>query len=337
MPAAAGTAGAAGAKNDVTRAQVGAAGSAPASNGSAGEPATAGKDAVSAAGAAGSAMDAGATPDSDAQTPMQAVAQDADCDLTGVWIARQITVSEAISVPAYSNNWYYLELTHSGTAVEVTKHFDCGIEVLGAVTVTLPRSALEAQLTHNVQTGRKLTMVKEGSSCHLESQRFWSIRGADENMYLPEGDRSSEMDVRAVAASLPLPTADKPAGAIDPDGDGKPGLAFEITGLISGTRNSVQRDWTRWFSDTGYEIAPSNDWPSDLNIRADFDNEESVLDPREGLLSSGSTPKAGAKHTLRLRFLGRDSSDARVTAIVKPGLVDTCYAIQDALPAEELQ
>jgi hypothetical protein len=61
------------------------------------------------------------------------------------------------------------------------------------------------------------------------------------------------------------------------------------------------------------------------------------LDPRDGLLSSGSPPKAGAKHTLRLRFLGRDSSDARVAAIVKPNTTDTCYAIQDALAAEELK
>jgi hypothetical protein len=264
-------------------------------------------------------------------------AEAADCDLNGVWIARQITVSEAIGVSAFSNNWYYLELKQNGTAAEVTKHFDCGIEVLGAVTVVLERPALEAQLSHNLQTGRKLSMSKDGATCRLESGRFWSIRGADEMRYLPGGARDSGSNIREVAMSLPLPTADNPDGALDPDGDGVLGLAFEISGLLSGTRNSVQRDWTRWFTEPGYELPPSMDWTSDLTIRADFDNEESVLAPRDSLLSSGSTPKGSAKHTLRLRFLGRNVSDPRVAAIMKGSQVDTCYAIQDALPAEELQ
>lgn len=257
--------------------------------------------------------------------------------MTGIWIARQITVSEAIGVEAYSNNWYYLEYKQSGTTVEVVKHFDCGIEVLGAVTVVLDRPALEAQLAHNLQAGRKLSMGKDGATCKLETRRFWSIRGAEEMRYLPGGVRDSEMSIRDVASSIPLPTMAKPEGAFDPDGDGHLGLAFQITGLISGTRNSVQRDWTRWFSDTGYEFPPGMDWTADLTLRADFDNEESVLFASDSLLASGSTPKGTAKHTVRLRFLGRDGSDPRAAAIVKDNQVDTCYAIQDALPAEELR
>lgn len=264
-------------------------------------------------------------------------AQDADCDMTGIWIARQITVSEAIGVEAYSNNWYYLEFKQTGTTVEVVDHFDCGIEVLGAVTVVLERPALEAQLGHNLQVGRKLTMGKDGAGCKLESRRFWSIRGAEETRYLPGGVRDSDMSIREVASSIPLPTMGKPDGALDPDGDGQLGLAFQISGLLSGTRNSVQRDWTRWYSDTGYEFPAAMDWTSDLNLRADFDNEESVLFASDTLLASGSTPKGSAKHTVRLRFLGRDASDPRVAAIVKDNPVDTCYAVQDALPAMELR
>jgi hypothetical protein len=275
--------------------------------------------------------DAGTNP------PTSAGAQDADCDLSGIWIARQISVSEAIGVQAFSNNWYYIEIKQSGTTAELTRHYDCGIQIVGAVTVILPRNALEAQISHNSQTGRKLTVTKDGATCSLDSKRFWSIRGADEARYLPEGVRDSETSIRAVAMTTPLPTPDLTEGATDPDGDGKLGLAFEISGLLSGTRNSVQRDWTRWFTEAGYEIPPAMDWTSDLKLRADFDNEESVLDPREGLLASGSTPSATAKHQLSLRFLGRDASDPRATAIVKEAQVDTCYAIQDALPAQELQ
>lgn len=263
-------------------------------------------------------------------------AQDPDCDLTGIWIARQITVNEAIGVQAFSNNWYYLEYKQSGTTAEVTKHFDCGIEIVGAVTVILPRPAVEAQLTRNQQMGRKLTMMKDGSSCHLETKRFWSIRGAEEAPYLPDGVRDSELSIREVAAALPLPTKDNPTGAIDPDGDGKLGLAFEASGLISGTRNSVQRDWTRWFTERGYEFPAAMDWTDDIVIRADFDNEESVLDPASGLLTSGSTPSSTAKHATTLRFLGRDASDPRAMALIQDNPLDTCYAIQDALPARSL-
>jgi len=270
------------------------------------------------------------------QPAASAGAQDPDCDLTGIWIARQITVNEAIGVQAFSNNWYYIEYKQSGTTAEVTKHFDCGVEIVGAVTVVLPRAAVEAQLTRNQQAGRKLTMSKDGASCRLESKRFWSIRGAEELPYLQDGARDSEVSIRELATSLPLPTKDNTMGAIDPDGDGKLGLAYEISGLLSGTRNSVQRDWTRWFTEPGYEFPAGMDWTDDVRIRADFDNEENVLDPADGLLTSGSTPSRDAKHATTLRFLGRDATDPRAQALIKENQVDTCYAVQDALPAQEL-
>jgi hypothetical protein len=36
-------------------------------------------------------------------------------------------------------------------------------------------------------------------------------------------------------------------------------------------------------------------------------------------------------------FLGRTTDDPRAQAIVKAEAVDTCYAIQDAIPAQELK
>jgi hypothetical protein len=265
-------------------------------------------------------------------------AADPECDFTGIWIGKQVTVSEAegIPVPATSNNWYYLEFKQSGTNVEVSKHYDCGIEVTGSVTVTVNRQTLEALLSHNIQTGRKATLVKDGTNCKFESERFWSIRGADEMQYLPSDGRSSLKSIDEVAAENPLPTMQKPDGAIDLENDGKKGVAFQASGIISGTRNSVQRDWTKWFTEPGFEIKATADWKDDLKVRADFDNEESIIDA-PGLLAAGSTPKSGTKHLLRLRFLGRDASDPRVAQIVKATQTDTCFAIQDAIPAETLE
>jgi hypothetical protein len=264
-------------------------------------------------------------------------AADPECDFTGIWIAKQATVSEALQIAATSNNWYYLEFKQSGTDVEVSKHYDCGIEVTGIVSVKLAKATLEALLPHNVQTGRKATLVRDGNNCKFESARFWSIRGGDDARYLPNATRDSEQSIKQVAMEKPLPTTSKTDGAIDVDNDGKLGVGFQVSGIVSGTRNSVQRDWTKWFTEPGFEIAASADWKNELKIRADFDNEESILDPPDGPLASGSTPKGNSKHTLRLRFLGRDASDPRVAQIVKSSQVDTCFAIQDAFPAETLE
>jgi hypothetical protein len=38
---------------------------------------------------------------------------------------------------------------------------------------------------------------------------------------------------------------------------------------------------------------------------------------------------------MRFRFLGRTTDDPRAQAIVKADPVETCYAIQDAIPAEQ--
>jgi len=248
-----------------------------------------------------------------------------------------MTVSEALSLPQTSNNWYYLELKHTGTAVEVVKHFDCGIEVRGTVTVTTSRATVMGSLAHNVQVGRKITALKQADKCSFEAARFWSIRGAEEQKFIPNEARDAADSAADLSRSKPLPTRSATDGALDTDGDGKLGIAFQVTGIIMGVRNSVQRDWSRWFTEPGYEIAASDTWTKDLRIRADFDNEEVVLDPASGPLVSGSTPRAGAKHALILRFLGRDASDPRVSAIVKASEVDTCFAIQDALPAGTLE
>lgn len=300
-------------------------------SGAAGESApAAGNGGGAGQGGAGGEMGGGGAPE-----PMGA--QDPDCDFNGIWIADQITVSlaQGFPLPQYSNNWYYLEIKQEGTAVEVTKHMDCGIEVLGTVTVTISPQTLEALLTANAQNGRKGTLSKQGDKCAFEMEHFWSIRGADAAPYLPGGIRNSNDSIAQAQSAKPLPTAAMPDGAVDTEKDGKLGVAFQVAGIASGTRNSVQRDWTRWFTAPGYEITPSTDWTSDLKVRSDFDNEESVLDPSSGLLAAGSMPDGSSKHILKLRFLGRDKSDARVSAIVKGKDTDTCFAIQDALPAQQ--
>jgi hypothetical protein len=264
-------------------------------------------------------------------------AQDADCDFNGIWIAKQVTVSQALMLAQSSNNWYYLEFKQSGTAVQVSKHFDCGIEVHGSATISLTKATTQALIAHNVQTGRKATLMKDGATCKFAADRFWSVRGADEARFIPNATRDSMDSIAMVEMVKPLPNTTKTDGAVDTENDGQLGVAFQAAGIITGTRNSVQRDWTRWFTDTGYTIPASTNWTKDIVIRADFDNQENVLNATNTLLTQGSTPKGDSKHILKLHFLGRDKSDPRVAAIVKAADIDTCYAIQDAMPAETLQ
>jgi hypothetical protein len=201
--------------------------------------------------------------------------------------------------------------------------------------VTLSRETLTAALRANPQDGRKGTVKRAGGTCELDVERFWSVRGA-EVRFLPSSGRAASESITEVAKMQPLPTQASTAGAIDLEGDGQLGIAFQASGILSGTRNSVQRDWTRWFTAPGYEIVPSADWRDDLTIRADFDNEEMVMHVTSPLLSTLSTPVM-TSHVIRLRFLGRSREDARAQAVMKADDVDTCYAVQDALPATTLE
>jgi hypothetical protein len=271
--------------------------------------------------------------DGDGDGAPTTVAKDADCDLNGIWAARQVTESTALGIaPQFASNWYYLEFAQDGENVVVKKHFDCGIQVRGTVTVVLTRETGEALMQHNVQTGRKGTMKKVNGKCEFTMERFWSIRGADEAKYRPTGSEASGT-VAALKTSNPLPSKANTDGAEDWDQDGTLGVAWQVTGAASGTRNTVQRDWTEWFSDSEFSITPAKDWTSDVVTRAKFDNEENVLAPNEGLLTELSKPNSGAKHTLTLQFLGRDKSDARAKGVIKSEDFDTCLAIQGKLPA----
>jgi hypothetical protein len=270
-------------------------------------------------------------------------AKDADCDLNGIWIGRQVTRSEALLQGQFASTWYYLEFAQDGENVVVKKHFDCGIEVHGTVTVVISPQTRDALMVHNLQKGRKGTMSKQGSGCAFTLERFWSVRGASESKFVPTGAEAAK-DIADVASDNPLPKCTSqtgctgseqpvPSGAEDWDHNGKLGVAWSVTGAVTGARESVQRDWTEWFSDAEHAITPAQNWTDDLVVRAKFNNEEHVLSADNGLVAQLSTADGSAKHTVTLRFLGRDTNDPRVKALVKAKDSDTCVAIQAAIPA----
>jgi hypothetical protein len=267
-----------------------------------------------------------------------------DCNLTGIWFTRIVTVTQALSLSQYATAWSYLEIDQPPGSADftVTKGFDCGTEVHGSVTVTLLPATLEAHMRHNSQAGRKGKMKKHPAGhCALKIEPFWVLLGAAEK-FLPA--RNADEEIEPVAARLPLPTVDRPEGAEDWDSDGKLGVSWQVSGVIQGSRSTVQRQWTRWFSNDKYTVAPAMDW-ADIVVRADFDKDEAVFDPTSGPLVSPSysvrTPDTPNRQLLR--FLGRDKSDSRA-AVVRgtdpandtAATVATCHAMQDMLPAQDM-
>jgi hypothetical protein len=265
--------------------------------------------------------------------PVKHTAKDPDCDLNGVWIGRQVTESLAILVlTQYANNWYYLEFAQDGEQVVVSKHMDCGIEVHGSALVELAPPTMRALTAHNSQVGRKGTFAKQSDgTCALQMEKFWSVRGVNEDKYAPK-PRNRDATIQEVQAENPLPAQ---ADTEDWDGDGQPGIAWQVGGALPGIRHSGQRDWTRWFSAEGYVPRAAMDFTADLVVRAEFSNEEIVyaVEPADNdFLRTLSEPNLNGAHTLTLRFIGRTRDDPRAQAILKPDDFNTCLAIQAALP-----
>lgn len=266
---------------------------------------------------------------SDAEAPDARIPD--GCDLRGVWIGRMNTQSLALGQPQYANNWYYFEFDQQGEALRVVRHLDCGIEVRGTVTVVLAPATTAALLTHNLQAGRKGTVkAAAGGHCDLSMERFWSVRGVNESRYAPT-DRAAQVPLASLQTSQPLPPSNMPELTEDWDGDGHPGVGWIVSGIISGTRNTAQRDWTRYFTTDKFPINAASDF-GDLVIRAEFDGEEVVYLADPGL-SQLSQPVASAEHTLTLRFLGRTRDDPRAKALLTADDLTSCANVRQALPS----
>jgi hypothetical protein len=291
-------------------------------------------------GAGGGAADGGGI-DTDADRG----AASADCNMTGIWVSKLVTVTQALNLPQYATVWYYLEIDQPSGSVDftVTKAFDCGTEVHGSVTVTIPPATFESHIKHNSQAGRKGTMKKNAAGrCDLTAEPFWSLLGAHERFLPP---RNTAEEIGPVAARLPLPTLDRPDGAEDWDNDGRLGLAWQVSGILQGSRSAVQRQWTTWFTTDRYAVTPALDW-GDIIVGVDFDKDDAIFDPTSGPLVSPSysvrTPETPNRHLMR--FLGRTPSDARLDDVVRgtdpandvAAARETCLLIQDALPAESM-
>lgn len=310
-----GAAGSAGASGRKAAADGGTGGSAAGSSGSAG-----GAEAAAVGGAGGSGGSAAAG------------AQDPECDLNGIWIARLTTFSRdsIFGATQTCSNWFYYEFTQTGRTVKISHALDCGIQVSGSADVTLNSATTQALLHPNDQTGRVGEFYRDGDHCVFKLERFYSVRGASRATYLP-ADTSSNPELATIMPMLP--TEQMPMGSEDWDDDGQPGIAFNVSGL--GSRHVVQRDWNEFASDADHTIALN---ATEFIAGAHFDNQEQILAVTGGLgalLKAGSTPALDIGHRIKFRMLGRSASDPSVAQVRLPDDLDTCFKVQDALPHDK--
>jgi hypothetical protein len=256
-------------------------------------------------------------------------AQDAQCDLNGIWIARLTTFSRdtVFDATQTASNWYYYELSQTGVDVTVVRAIDCGIQVSGSADVTINAATTQALLHRNDQAGRHGQFYKDTDHCVFSFERFYSTRGVPRATYLP-ADTSNHPELSSLSPALP--TEQSPAGSEDWDADGNPGIAFNVSGL--GSRHVVQRDWNEFFSDASQTIALS---ASEFVARANFDSQEEILSVTGdlgALLQAGSTPALDMRHRILFHRLGQNANAAAVMALRVSDDLETCYNVQDALP-----
>lgn len=255
------------------------------------------------------------------------------CDLSGVWIGRQTAESLALTLPQYASTWYVLELQQTGNDLAVTAHLDCGIEVQGTVNVQLTPATTNALIRRNSQVGRKGIVTRAGNdTCAVSLERFYSVRGVSEATYAP-APRSSSVSLEGLRLAQPLPPSGMPGATEDWDSDGKPGIAWTVSGFVSGVRHTAQRDWTVYFTAPGYTVPASSEFAQDLVIRAAFAAEEVVYEADSPTLRQLSQPNCAAPHTMTLRFLGKSRADARAQQIFGADDAITCANVRAALPA----
>lgn len=217
-----------------------------------------------------------------------------NCDLTGTWAIRVWTINVALGVPACSNNYYYLEIEDSGDTFTATRGASCTFEVVRGASVTLTDFTQEALLRrsedsliaadpsipadfNNSQTGRSGTYRPDGNGgCEFAIDRWWLVRGADFESYLPAKSDYATATIANPMATSPLPNQQTPAGNEDWDEDGKPGISLATSSPAQGTRYVAQRD----FTEAALTRVVGND--DRFDVRMQFNNSEGLLGTSPG-------------------------------------------------------
>jgi hypothetical protein len=251
------------------------------------------------------------------------------CAMTGYWAARQTLFlrDPILGGLQVSSSWFFFRLEQEGDTFHVRESLDCGLVVTGSATVRYTRESLRSVLHAGAMDGSTGLTARRGTSravpggCAVSFDRWYAVRGVSD-AYLP-----SDFLEKPELASLPaLPEVHDPAasthfpeGATDPDGDGKPGLAFQIEGLASGIRNSAQRDWKEFATPSGASVVAG---AMSFALPGSFDLQENVLRVSDcgsscGLLRSVARIAHDLPPRIVFSYVGRDLEGVRVRQVAR--------------------
>jgi hypothetical protein len=279
--------------------------------------------------------------------------RDTACDMTGYWAVSEAdyTCDDIFHQPQVSSNWRLYHFVQTGNAFQVDQALDCGIHVTGSATVDYTPGSQAAVLyltamdgSDGVHPARQGTSQATAGGCAVTLDRWYDVRGAEES-YLPADFSTSP----ALSALAPLPNVSDPVdgddgvgavpGATDPDGDGFGGLAFQINGIVSGVRDSAQRDWKE-YATTGSPVPAA---ALTFDVPGAFALQENILHVSDcgtacGLLATGATAST-APGRITFSFIGKTLGSSRVAAtVVGPPRqsvttdLATCANVSQALP-----
>jgi hypothetical protein len=239
------------------------------------------------------------------------------CDMSGVWIAEQHTVSTALGSDQNTTNWYYYQIMQAGDRFMVVDQLNCGFVVDGTTTVTLDDATLEALAGQEFAgLGRSGTFKAsaDGQHCDFSFDRMYDVRGADKAMYLTSvwniGDAA-----KPLSAFPALPTA--PPGMQDWDMDSMDGITLR-SGL--GNRYVAQRDYNEHVG-TVPQFAAQFGGQGVIDVK--WDSQEGISTETSALLRVTATPKGDGW----ARYARADATLTVVKTGAHPAL-DTCRNVQ---------
>lgn len=253
---------------------------------------------------------------------------DPECNFSGAWLVRTTTTSVALDDDQVARRWYYYEVAQDGERFQISESLNCQVRVetapctgIGCTVVTMSDDATAAVLERTSHAGTQGTFAMEGGECAFTMTPVYEVRGVTPDAYLPE----DPADDLALSELTPLPTAGDDADVTDWDGDGQPGLRFDIDAVLDGSRNSGQRD-----KQTFYSVAGDADYAVPLEatqfvLKADIELEENVYAAPNPIFETLGELAADG-HYVELFRLGDDRADA--------GLPADDFAACQALEAE---
>ena len=271
------------------------------------------------------------------------------CNMTGWWAGREtsFTRDAILSAVQTSSSYYLYRFEHYGAGGDfhVAEMLHCGVEVTGSANIAYTPGTLRGLMYENRQdkapsrAARKGTIRAVAGGCAVTLERFYNVRGADET-YLPasfaDGPPLTSLP-KLPSVADPLTSQGPVAGATDPDGDGIPGAAYRITGIVSGVRNAAQREWKSYATRDG---APVGANAVEIVIPGDVDVEESALRITEctsgcSLLAAAAVPARDLNHRMTLHFLGKTRAPGVVTTPLREDAardLETCAAVRRVVP-----